>query len=89
MRAALPLDGRAVGQPQVGLVHERGGLQRVAGPLVGEVFAGHAAQVLVDDGQKLLAGLRLAGAPRLEQAGDLVGGILAHRGWATAMRPPA
>jgi hypothetical protein len=40
----------AVDQPQVDLVHERGGHQGVSGALLAEPAVGHRAQVVVDEG---------------------------------------
>src|SRR5437762_10663204 len=47
--AAIGPRRAGVGQPEVGLVHERGGLQRLARPLAPHVGGGHAPQLVVDE----------------------------------------
>jgi hypothetical protein len=49
VRAALPFDALLAGQPQIGLVDERRGVQRVVGPLEAQLFARELAQLVVDE----------------------------------------
>ena len=51
----------AVHQPQVGLVDQGGGLQRLAGLLLGQLLGRQLAQLVVDQRQELLGGA--AGRP--------------------------
>jgi hypothetical protein len=75
---APPFDLPLVGQAQEGLVDQGRGLQRVIPPLAGEVAAGDASQLTVDEGQQLFACSAVAGAPPLQQRGDL--GLAGWRG---------
>jgi len=54
-----------VGQTEVGLVDEGGGLQGVAGALAAQVGGGARAQFFVDDGDRPVEGLAAAVAPLL------------------------
>jgi len=47
-------------KPQIGLVHQRGGLQRLAGLLVGEFGRCQFSQLLVHQRQELFGGIRVA-----------------------------
>ncbi len=64
-----------VDEPQVGLVHQGGGLEGVARVLPLQIALGLAVQLLVNDGDELVQRGRVAAAPRLEQTGHaLIGG---------------
>ena len=47
-------------QPEVGLVDQRRGLERLAGLLLGHLCGGQLAQLVVDQRQELLGGVRVA-----------------------------
>jgi hypothetical protein len=70
MRPVGPVEIPRLDEPQERLVHERRGLQRVAGTLVPHVFASHAVQLLVDERRQPIQRRSVAALPRLEQAGD-------------------
>ena len=57
MAAAVPLRGQSAHQPQVGLVDQGGGLQSLAGLLLGQPLGRQLAQLVVDQRQELLRGL--------------------------------
>ena len=59
-------------EAEVGLVDQGGGLERLAGLLPGQPPGGELAQLVVDQGQELLGGPRLALLDRREDAGDVV-----------------
>ena len=63
MRPVLPLDVFDVDEPQVGLVDERRGLKRVAGPLVAHVPSRNPAQLVVDERDELIEGGLLSASP--------------------------
>jgi hypothetical protein len=65
------LIGDLAGQPQLGLVNQRGGLKRLAGFLAGHPSGGQFTKLVVDQGQKLAGGVRIAGLDRLEDTGDV------------------
>ena len=74
-RAALPRPaGIAADQPQVGLVHQGRGVERLAGRFAGQPTARPAAQLVIDQRQELAGGLRLAPPQGVEDGGDV-----AHR----------
>ena len=50
----------AVHQPQIGLVDQGRGLERLAGLLLGQLLGGQLAQLVVDQRQELLGGVRVA-----------------------------
>ena len=58
-------------QAQVGLVDQGGGLQRLPGGLVGHLVVGELAQLLVDEGQQLLRGRRIALLDGVQDLRDL------------------
>src|SRR5206468_1646933 len=74
LRAIGPLRARLVDQPQVGLVNQCGGAERVVGALAPELVVGDAAQLFVDDGEQPIHGAGVAGPPGKEQIGDVRGG---------------
>jgi hypothetical protein len=52
MRLPLPVHAVQLDEPEVGLVHEIGGLEAVAGALPAQVAGGQSAQLLVDEGKE-------------------------------------
>ncbi len=54
MGAVLPFDGARAEQPQIGLVNERGRLERVAWPLGAHEVSGKLAQVRVHQRDQLV-----------------------------------
>ena len=54
MRSILPVDPAARRKPDEHLVHERGGLQRVFGPLAAQVAARKRAQLAIDERNELI-----------------------------------
>src|SRR5262249_39639213 len=61
-------------QPQVGLVDQRRGLERLAGLLLRQLPGGQLAQLVVDQRQELLGRLAVALPDRREEAGEVVPG---------------
>ena len=60
MGAVLPVDPRLIDQPQVSLVHQGSGLQRVIGAFAAQVVGGKAAQLIVDERQQGVNGFAVA-----------------------------
>ncbi len=72
--AAIPAVRAAILRPQdaqVGLVHERRGVQRGRAGLAAQALGGELAQLGVDQRQELGRGLRIAGSGRLERSRQL------------------
>ena len=63
--------GSAADQPEVRLVDEGGGLERLARLLPGQPGGGQLAQLVVDEGQQVGRGLRVAGRGGIEELGDV------------------
>jgi hypothetical protein len=72
MRAIVPRHPAEAAEAKVGLVHERGRLKRVAGPLRAQMPRGDGAELGVDDGQELLQRAVVSLLPGPEILGDLV-----------------
>ena len=51
MNPVFPVQVLEIGQPHVGFMHQRRGLERMITPLAGHVMAGKAAQFGVNDGR--------------------------------------
>ena len=68
--------GLTADQAEVGLVHQGGGLEGLAGLLLRELPRGELAELVVDQGQELLGRLRVAVLDGREDARDVV-----HRPW--------
>ena len=66
MAFILPLDLSLLAEPQVHLVHERGGLQGVILPLAGHVVPGQTPQLLIHDRGQLIEGCSVSLAPGLQ-----------------------
>ncbi len=49
--AAVPMPGSGANEPQVGLVHQRGRLERLTWGFVGHPLARETTQLLIDQGQ--------------------------------------
>src|SRR5262249_34467371 len=58
-------------EPEIGLVHEVGGLQSLPGDLVYQPLRSQFAQFLVDQGQELFSGLEVAPLDRREDVRDV------------------
>jgi hypothetical protein len=58
-------------QPEVGLVDERRGLQRVSIPLATKLAGRDSTQLGINEGQKGFQGATIAAAPAIEQARDV------------------
>ena len=63
---------RVADQPQVGLVDQGGGLERLARLLLGQPLRRQLAQLVVDQRQQLLGGVRVALLDGVEHLGDRV-----------------
>ena len=60
-----------VHEPQVCLVDEGGGLERLAGPLAGQLLRRQLAQLVIDQRQELAGGVRIAVGDGVQDARDL------------------
>jgi hypothetical protein len=60
-------------QQQKGLVHQRGGLQRVASPFAAHGGMRQPLQLFVDQRRQFIQGPLVTGAPGAQQPGDLGG----------------
>ena len=75
MAAAVPIARASRSdQPQVRLVDQGGGLERLPGLLLRQPLGGQLAQLVVDQRQELLGGLGVALLDRREDASDVVHG---------------
>jgi hypothetical protein len=72
MRPIVPL-ALIVGahEPQPGFMHQRGGLQRLAGLLAGELAGGEAAQLGIHEWEQVVGGMFLASGERVEDFGGV------------------
>ena len=71
--AAVPVPGLLPAhQPEVGLVDQGGGLERLARLLLGQLLGRQLAQLVVDERQELLGGVRVALLDRVQHPGDRV-----------------
>ena len=66
MGSVLPVDVLDVNQPNVNLVNQGGGLQRVSGLLRGHVPAGEPMKLVIDQRHKLLKRLFVSRTPSLQ-----------------------
>ena len=62
----------SVHQAEIRLVHQGRRLERLAGPLLGQLPRGQPAQLVVDQRQELVGGLRVALLDRPEDMRDVV-----------------
>ena len=67
----------AADQPEVRLVDQGGGLERLPRLLVGQPGGGEPAQLVVDEREQVGGGLRVAGLDRGQDLGD-VGHVAKH-----------
>ena len=86
MRAVAPVD-LGLHEPEIGLVHERRGLERVPTGFPPQLRAGQAAELRVDEGDQAVVGALVAGAPFPERPDDRLG-IHGVRGFCHRMRMP-
>jgi hypothetical protein len=80
VHAVLPPDAIEIDEPQVGLVDERGRLERVAIPLAAHTPMRHPVQLRLDERHQACKRRLIARRPRLQQTGD-VGGALGNGGF--------
>ena len=75
--AAVPVLGLFdINQPEVRLVDQGGGLQGLAGVLQGQPLGGQPAQLVVDERQELLRGVRVALLDGVQDARDVTHELL-------------
>ena len=70
LRPVLPVDVPLIDQPKVGLVDERGGLERVVAPLAEEIPSGQPAQLVVHEREHLVPRALVTIAPVEQQPCD-------------------
>jgi hypothetical protein len=70
VRAVFPSNLFCLEHLQIQLVHQCGGLQGVAGPLLTHVVTREPSQLFIHCGQHPVRGLGVTGAPALQQAGQ-------------------
>jgi hypothetical protein len=75
--AVIPVDVFA-GQAEIGLVDERGGLERVVGALAAHVGPGEAVELRVDEREQAVGGGGVAIVHGFEKLGDFAGRIGFH-----------
>jgi len=76
---APPVDARLVDEPDVRLVDEGRGLERVPGPFLGHALLGDLAQLVIDQDQEPIRRGAIRRAGRLDQARDFVlGRVCGH-----------
>jgi hypothetical protein len=68
----LPVDGVLFDEPEVCLVNERGGLQRVAPTFAAKLSKGDPTPFGVDERQQSIERISIAATPRFEQPRDVV-----------------
>src|SRR5262249_18727052 len=71
LAASPPLDPALIDESQVGLVHERGRLERVAGRLPFEVVGGESPELVVDEREEPVACCSLPSDQPLQYTSDL------------------
>ena len=71
MTRAVPLVPRLADQPQPGLVHQGGGLQRLPGGFAGQFVCRQLAQLMIDQRQEFLGSLGVALPNSLKHASDV------------------
>ncbi len=76
VRAVLPRRALLIDEPQVGLVDQRGGLQRVAIALAPQPGRRALMQLPVDGRHQLVTGRDVAAGPRMEKPGHVAGPLL-------------
>ena len=73
MQAVVKLRARLVDELEVGLVDERGGVERVPGALAEELVMRHLPEFVVDGTPEALGGARFAALCRAEQERQIGG----------------
>jgi hypothetical protein len=68
----LFLDVVAADQPEISVMNERGGLERLPEFFLGQPLRGESSQFVVDERQELLGGLRIALLDGEQDASDFV-----------------
>src|SRR5262245_16828010 len=71
MRAVLPPHALLIDEPQIGLVHQRGGLQRVIRPLASHIGRGNPTKFALDRLDQAVASLGPSRTPLDEQRGQV------------------
>jgi hypothetical protein len=59
------------GQPQVGLMDQGGGLERLPGRFPGKLLGGQCTQFVIDQGQELAGGVWVACGDGVQDLGQL------------------
>ena len=78
-----PVDAALIHQPEICLVHERGGLKGMTCGFAAQVLGGKPVQLLVHDGEHLIEALLVAPATGQQPLGDVARGggrIVGHTG---------
>jgi hypothetical protein len=75
--ARLNIDGLIPEQPEIRLVHQRGGLQGMVAALVSKEGPGKTPQLVVRRSQQLVGRVRVAFTPAMKEARD-VGWVSSH-----------
>jgi hypothetical protein len=73
LRPVLPVHAPLIDEAHVGFVHERGGLQRMSGPLPPQVRGGAAAQLGIDQTHGALTSVEVSCRPGVEELRDVAG----------------
>ncbi len=76
MRPIVPRHPAETAQPEVGLVHQRGRLQRVTGALRAQMPGGNRAELPVNQRQKLLERAVIPLLPGPEILGNLIDDLM-------------
>jgi len=71
--AGLPVLIALLGEFEIGLVEESGGLESLGVGFFGEEFSGETAELVVDDGGQRFERGGVAGSPLLEEGGEGLG----------------
>lgn len=73
VRAILPRYVLGIDEPEIGLVHERGGLKTMPGPLAGHAAPRDLMEFLMDERDQPREGFLVALPPGQQQSGDVRG----------------
>ena len=71
VRPVPPIDLPLIYQPQVGLMNQRRGLERVSGAFMTQLPSSDATQLRIDQWQQPVEGLSIAPTPIIEQRRDV------------------
>ena len=83
MRPVLPLDSARVSQPEIGLVHERSGLQGMPRALTCHVAACQPMEFVVNERREAGQSVLIAAVPGEQQLGDITRRSGLHEEWRT------